>query len=100
MPEPVPSRALALALSSGLRIINFAFLLTPRAPQGKVRHFRDADDYFRFGLPPTMGADQISFDVYLHLFLLHGKGGMRRWEDPAHSRALTDPGLEPGTLQL
>ena len=21
-------------------------------------------------------------------------------EDPAHSRALTDPGLEPGTLQL
>ena len=25
---------------------------------------------------------------------------LRRWEDPAHSRALTDPGLEPGTLQL
>ena len=85
MPEPVPFRVLALALSSGLWVIHFAFLLTPRAPQREVRHFRDAYDYFRFGLPSTMGTDQISFDVYLHLFLLHGKG------DPAHSRALTDP---------
>lgn len=99
MPEPVPIWVLALALSSGLRVIHFAFLFTPRAPQGKIRHFRDAYDYFRFGLPPAMGADQISFDVDFHGFLLvYGK--LCRWEDPAHSRALTDPGLEPGTLQL
>ena len=74
MPEPVPVWVLALALSSGLRIIYFAFFLTPRAPQGKISHLRDAYDYFRFGLPSTMGTDQISFDVDFHGFLLvYGK---------------------------
>ena len=98
MPEPVPVWVLALALSSGLRVIHFAFLFTPRAPQGKIRHFCDAYDYFRFGFPSAMGTDQISFDVDFH-----GSSWSMKTvpgEDPAHSRALTDPGLEPGTLQL